>query len=147
MRKMKRVVVESPFAGEVEKNIEYGKACIKDCFDRGEAPFASHLIYTRRGVLDDTIPEQRALGIQAGLEWGDFGELRAFYIDLGFSVGMGYGIKRAIEINQPIDIRTIPDWREELYRTTQGWTLIEGLKDADEQKVQELLNKYREEGE
>ena len=35
---MRLVVVESPFAGDVEKNIEYARMCLRDCFLRGAAP-------------------------------------------------------------------------------------------------------------
>lgn len=50
---MMRVVVESPFAGDIQKNIEYARKCMADCLKRGEAPFASHLLYTQDGILDD----------------------------------------------------------------------------------------------
>ena len=53
------VIVESPYAGDVERNERYARACIRDCLLRGEAPFASHLLYTQAGVLDDTIKEER----------------------------------------------------------------------------------------
>ena len=39
---MKLVIVESPFAGDTERNIRYARACLADCLRRGEAPFASH---------------------------------------------------------------------------------------------------------
>ena len=40
---MIRVVVESPFAGDVERNMEYAKEAVLDCLRRGEAP--THPIY------------------------------------------------------------------------------------------------------
>ena len=55
---MELVVLESPFAGNVEMNIHYARACMADCLARGEAPFASHLLYTQPGILDDDIPEE-----------------------------------------------------------------------------------------
>ena len=85
---MKLVVVESPYAGEVERNLTYARACKADCFRRGEAPFASHTTYTQAGVLDDNKPEERALGINAGFAWGAKADLRVFYVDLGWSRGM-----------------------------------------------------------
>ncbi len=66
----KKVLVESPFKGDDERNIEYARACLHDCFLRKEAPFASHLLYTQPGVLDDNVPDERELGIEAGLVWG-----------------------------------------------------------------------------
>lgn len=109
----KRVILESPFNGpnieEVIKNVEYAKACMKDCFNRGEYPFASHLIYTRLGVLDDKIPEERKLGIEAGLNWGQFAELTVVYTDRGVSEGMKLGIKRAEQEGRPIEYRTLDE--------------------------------------
>lgn len=67
---MRKVVVESPYAGNVERNLAYARACLHDCLLRGEAPIASHLLYTQPGVLDDDRPEERKLGIEAGLVWG-----------------------------------------------------------------------------
>lgn len=64
---MRMVIVESPYAGDIERNVAYARACIADCLKRGEAPFASHLLYTQPGVLDDGVPaEDRWLG-----EWWD----------------------------------------------------------------------------
>jgi len=68
---MRRVIVESPFAGNVERNVAFARACLRDCLMRGEAPFASHLLYTQPGVLNDNIPEERALGINAVLVWAE----------------------------------------------------------------------------
>lgn len=65
-----RVVVESPYAGDVERNLRYLRAALRDCLLRGEAPYASHAIYTQPGVLDDDIPSERTRGIHAGLAWG-----------------------------------------------------------------------------
>ena len=57
---MRTVIVESPFAGRVEANKVYARLAIRDCLKRGEAPFASHLLYTLDSVLDDTDPAERA---------------------------------------------------------------------------------------
>jgi hypothetical protein len=106
------VAIESPFGSKdpaiLERNKKYALAAMRDCLDRGESPYASHLLLTQ--VLDDNDPEQRAKGIQAGLDWAEMAELRAVYIDLGVSVGMQAGIKQAEEIDQPIERRTIPGW-------------------------------------
>lgn len=64
---MRLVVLESPYAGDVERNVRYARAAVRDCLDRGEAPIASHLLYTQPGVLDDLVPAERAMGIEAGL--------------------------------------------------------------------------------
>ena len=60
---MRLVYVESPYAGDVERNVQYARACLADCLRRGEAPFASHLLYTQEGILDDLIEGERMKGI------------------------------------------------------------------------------------
>lgn len=71
---MKRVILESPYAGDtaedVERNLTYAREALRDSLLRGEAPIASHLLYTQKGVLDDRIREERGLGIAAGVAWG-----------------------------------------------------------------------------
>lgn len=104
---MKLVIVESPFAGEVELNQTYARAAMADCLARGEAPYASHLLYTQDGVLDDSKPEERKLGIEAGLAWGKKADLTAVYTDRGVSGGMEAGIARAKAEDRPIEFRSI----------------------------------------
>ena len=103
------VVVESPYAGktkeEVEKNVSYARACMRDCFLRGEYPFASHLLYTQPGVLDDNNHKERELGIKAGLEWVKVAEATVVYTDLGISEGMKQGIKRAEKDGRVVEYR------------------------------------------
>ena len=107
---MRRVIVESPYAGDMELNTEYARACLRDCLMRGEAPLASHLLYTQPGVLADSIPEERALGIAAGLEWGRQAEATVVYHDLGISRGMAFGINTAQEAGRPIEVRSLEGW-------------------------------------
>lgn len=104
---MKLVLVESPFAGEVEKNINYARACMRDCLLKGEAPYASHLLYTQDKVLDDNITEERALGIEAGLYWGKCADKTVVYTDRGISKGMEYGIERAKQENRLVEFRSL----------------------------------------
>jgi len=104
---MRRVVVESPFAGDIERNIKYARACLRDCLKRGEAPFASHLLYTQEGVLDDNIPGERDLGINAGFIWGHAAELTVVYTDHGISGGMKQGIMQAQKERRPIEYRSL----------------------------------------
>jgi len=85
---MRLVVIESPYAGDTVRHTHYLRACLRDCLDRGEAPFASHAIYTLPGVLDDLVPEQRERGIAAGFAWRAHAAAVCFYVDLGWSPGM-----------------------------------------------------------
>lgn len=110
----RRVIVESPFAGDVETNTAYARAALHDCLSRGEAPLASHLLYTQPGVLNDDVPEERVWGIEAGLAWSNVAEATVVYDDLGVSRGMQYGIERAKLDGRPIEFRQLPEFMAEL---------------------------------
>ena len=99
--------MESPFAGDVEANIDYARRCVRDSVLRGESPIASHLLYTQPGILDDELPEERQLGIDAGLAWRDVADATVVYTDRGISRGMEYGIRRATETGVPIEYRSL----------------------------------------
>ena len=83
-----------------------------DCFKRGEAPFASHLLYTQPGVLRDEIPEERQLGIYAGLMWGLHAETTVVYTDLGVTKGMREGIAAAQVAGRLVEYRTLENWND-----------------------------------
>lgn len=85
---MKLVIIESPYAGDVERNVEYARAAVRDSLARGEAPIASHLLYTQPGILRDEVPEERQWGVGAGLAWRRVAEMAVFYVDHGWSAGM-----------------------------------------------------------
>jgi|ERR1019366_3994791 hypothetical protein len=107
---MRLVVIESPYAGDREKNVRYAKACMLDSLKRGEAPYASHLLYTQ--VLEDSVLEERLQGMYAGFAWGVKADLVAVYTDLGTSEGMKAGIERAINFGQIVVYRQL-NWCEE----------------------------------
>ena len=85
---MDLVIIESPYAGDIEKNTEYARLAVRDSLNRGEAPMASHLLYPQPGILREEVPEERAWGIAAGLEWRLRADKQAFYVDNGWSGGM-----------------------------------------------------------
>lgn len=82
------VVIESPYAGDIPRNVRYARACMADSLRRGEHPIASHLLYTQPGILRDEVPGERRLGIDAGLAWAAKADAVVFYTDLGWSPGM-----------------------------------------------------------
>ena len=108
------VIVESPLGtrpdgtrctpDEMSINVEYALKCVRDCFRRGEAPFASHVFYPL--VLDDTVPEERQMGMEAGFAWAkaatalaatrvtDTLAFVAVYVDNGITDGMKKGIAK-----------------------------------------------------
>lgn len=112
---MKLVAIESPYTGDVERNVRYAKACVMDCLRRGEAPYASHLFYTQVGLLDDTNPEERKLGMEAGKAWELNAVLTVIYTDLGISKGMAWGIEECEAAGRPYEYRTLGEnWDESI---------------------------------
>lgn len=103
---MKLVIIESPYRGRVEYNKAYAHACLLDSLERGEAPLASHLLYTQ--VLDDNDYEDRLTGMKAGWAWAAKADMIAVYQDLGISAGM----LDCLEANPDklITYRSIPGW-------------------------------------
>lgn len=121
---MRPVIIESPYKGDVARNKRYLRACIRDCLRRGESPYASHRMLT--DALNDDIPEERALGIEAGLAWAHVRQpvfdsnpadgyilrynlvAHLFYIDLGYSSGMKLAQKRFDDEGVLHEERTLP---------------------------------------
>jgi hypothetical protein len=107
---MRRVVVESPFAGNIVQrwlNRRYARRCLRDCLQRGESPFASHLLYAQPGILRDGVAHERDLGIRAGLEWGNQAQATVIYVDRGISAGMRRGIEAAEKAGRPVERRSL----------------------------------------
>ncbi len=112
---MKRVIIETPYKGinwgDTEENIRFTRLCGHDCIVRhNEAWFASHLLYTQEGVLDDKIPEERALGIEGGFAWKEVADSTVVYVNRGISKGMHFGIHKTISLGQPFEYRVLPNY-------------------------------------
>lgn len=104
---MRRVIIESPYAGDIQRNLSYARRCMHDSLSRGEAPLASHLLYTQPGILRDDVQEERDWGIWAGLVWAMQADATVVYTDLGISGGMKLGIENAERSGRPIEYRKI----------------------------------------
>jgi len=105
------VIVESPYSAAtpegLERNVRYARACVADCLRRGEAPLASHLLYTQAGILRNDVLFERQLGIEAGLMWAETADATIVYADMGYSAGMHNGIHRAGRNHRPVEIRRL----------------------------------------
>ena len=55
------VFVSSPYAGDVEMNVEFAKQACQYVITTGNAFFCSHLLYPQ--ILNDQIQEERKLGM------------------------------------------------------------------------------------
>jgi hypothetical protein len=102
---MIRVIIESPYAGDVVANLEYLERSIRDCALRGEAAFASHKMYTT--ALDDMKPEERKLGIEMGFAWWVLADKIVFYVDRGWSRGMLAAHERCKQLGKKFECRAL----------------------------------------
>jgi len=105
MQPIRLVILESPFAGDVEANVAYARRAAKDCAMRGESPQASHLLITQ--FLDDNVPAERKLGIELGLAWRRVADYSVFYTDRGWSRGMCDALDSAIAERRRYCIRAL----------------------------------------
>lgn len=114
---MRRVILESPYKGAsrwwpvafVQRvlNRRYARACVRDSLMRGEAPIASHLLYTQPGILRDEDRHERQWGIDAGLAWRGVADASVVYVDRGISDGMRYGMDAARAAGLTVEKRSL----------------------------------------
>ena len=115
----KFVDIETPYMGssedEVRRNLLYARACVRDASMRGETPFASHLFFTQPGILDDNVPEERDMGINAGKALIESlpDIVTVVYTNLGISKGMEFGINLAERNGRSVERRVLKDGWEE----------------------------------
>lgn len=104
-------ILESPYAGDVERHTAYARAAMRDAFKRGFYPYAGHLLYTQPGILADAEPTERALGIAAHLAWAECARTTLVYKDLGVSPGMLAGLERARAAGRAVIELELGGWR------------------------------------
>lgn len=118
---MKLVVVESPWRALTLRtrlrNEWYARQAVWDSIQRGEVPFAGHLLYTQ--ILDDGLLFEREVGINLHCEIVARADLVAVYTDLGTSSGMQFAIRKCIEEGITLEERKLyateglPEYLEE----------------------------------
>ncbi len=114
------VNLESPYAGDIERNTLYARFCMRDSIvNHNESPFASHLLYTQPHILNDHIPEERSLGIETGLEFTRMTEKTVIYTDLGITKGMEQAIESAERNGVEVERRKLnnDDWEMYFHET------------------------------
>ncbi len=125
MPALKFVDIETPYAAPtadgITKNIRYARACMRDCLLREEIPFASHLLYTQTGILDDNLPHERERGIMAGKAMIEkLNATTVVYTDLGMSRGMEFGIEMAKKSGREIEYRSLGSGWESEFSVHEG---------------------------
>lgn len=136
------VVIESPYAGDIDRNVAYARAAIRDSILRGEAPYASHLLYTQPGILRDEDAGERTMGIETGLNFHRVASLVAFYVDNGWSKGMRAAEALCFDAGTPIDYRTIGQaaCAPETIYDESGYPVAEVL--TDDKTVEDCKSKF-----
>lgn len=81
---MRRVIIESPYHGNVERNLRYLRVCLRDSLLRG-----------------------RRMGIEAGFSWWADADSIVFYTDIGWSRGMTAAHDLAVERVELFEFRTL----------------------------------------
>lgn len=141
---MVTVMIESPYSAEtpekIQENVDYAIKCMQDCINRGEAPFASHLLYTQQvgngkafekdGQTDQQHWITRAKGIELGSTWRKLVDKTVFYLDKGWSSGMRTAKEDCVCLGRPF---------EERFITTKILYVIEGSNEMLKQKIGMLL--------
>lgn len=100
---MKRVIIESRYAGDIEANLRFARLSCLYALSAGFSPYASHQFFPQ--MLNDDLPAERAIGIKAGLAWSDvlapddevwfcIPQAQAQYGQEAFSSGMLLGLDR-----------------------------------------------------
>ena len=64
MRENKLVYIASPYAWDIQKNVEFAKAACRYAMEQNCTPVAVHLLYPQ--FLDDNDPVQRESGLRMG---------------------------------------------------------------------------------
>src|SRR5690348_2614032 len=105
------VILESPYTESDlysrDANMAYLARCLHDSCHRGEAPLASHGLYTMAGVLDDSKSYERRYGILCGYAWWSWADLIVFYTDHGWSKGMIAAYERAQKLGFRFQFRSL----------------------------------------
>ena len=93
------VYICSPYAGQIEKNIENARKYSRIAADRGFLPVAPHLLFPQ--FLDDSLEEDRQLGMFMGLVLlTKCAEIWVFGSEV--TDGMSAEIDKAIQRDMPV---------------------------------------------
>lgn len=115
-RKRPCVFIESPYSGDIDRNVRYLMLCKLDSMVRGEMPCSSHCDMTQHPAkLDyyvsdyedewDIYNREQAIEISQSLR--SMCEKTLFYTDLGLSRGMKEGIEFCKENDIKYEMRKI----------------------------------------
>ena len=90
---MKRIYICSPYRGDYEKNLAAAQDYSRQVLDRGFIPITPHMFYS--SIVNDNLPEDRELGLVAGLELLKISDEVWVFSQSGISEGMATEIELA----------------------------------------------------
>lgn len=100
MKNRPKVYVASKYAGDVEKNVAAAVGYCKYVINQDMIPVASHLLYPQ--MLDDSIPEERELGLMFGLSLLAICDEVWCFGDVSSSVGVQQEIVEAKKLGKKV---------------------------------------------
>lgn len=104
MQERKLIYVASPYGSPtregIERNLEFVKKAGKAVIAGGHSPVIVHMMYP--ALLDDDVPEERALGCAMDLQILELCHALAYYAANGVSRGMDGEIRYALERGIPV---------------------------------------------
>lgn len=125
---IKTVFVESPYAGDVESNLNYAREAMRHVIDQGHAPVVAHLMYPQ--CLDDENPIEREHALKMCKALRDQCDEVWFFADFGISSGMARGIEECKDLDNVYMVRIA---REAPFRIKLGADIPLPDKSGDEQ--------------
>ena len=96
---MQLIFICSPYAGQVEANLQVARTLCRAAIDQGYAPIAPHLIYPQ--ILDDSNPQERERGLQCSKALMEKCDLVGV-LDVPLSPGMSHELYLAGTLSKKI---------------------------------------------
>ena len=103
--KQKLCYICSPYRGDTERNVKYAQELTRRAVCTSHIPITPHLYITQ--ALDDRNPEERALGMEAGLHLLEPCECIMIGGRYGISEGMRYEIEWAHKMGKNFSLRIV----------------------------------------
>lgn len=142
---MRTIVLESPYSGNIERNVFYARLCTLDSIKRGEAPVTPHLLYPtltkdvegmmRSGFIHDdseSSPLSRTQAFERIEALRRRLDATVFYVDLGYSGGMTIAKGNCVSGGTAFEERSLPEFERLMKEYDEKYDPPTKLKVKDE---------------
>lgn len=116
---MRRVILDTPYAGWSWPLLSYAQQCMMDCLRRQEAPMVSYLLYP---------PMFGPEGMDAGLSWEQAAEAWVVYVDMGMTHNMRKSIERGYALGRSVEVRCLREQTQPIATRVQLALIGKGLR-------------------